>query len=96
MGWGIGNGIGWPNASYQSGSVILAVENCNNEPRTAYLNGPNFLPGTFAYADPELTVPFPWGGGGTLWNIPSLINTIGGYRVDTTGEIIEPITTCPV
>jgi len=95
MGWGIGMGIGW--STTPTGNAGVTVYNCAGESRVAYLNGPQFLPGTYAYTDPELTIPFPWGGSGILFNISPLINTVGGYEVsNATGEIKEPLTSCPV
>jgi hypothetical protein len=97
MGWGNGIAIGWANTRGSSGVTSVTVYNCASEPRVTYLNGSQFLPGTYAYADPELTVPFPWGGSGIYFNLLPLIDSIGGYEVsNSTGEIKNPLLPCPV
>lgn len=95
MGWGAGMGIGWSTTPI--GVTSVTVYNCAGDPRVTYLNGSQFLPGTYAYADPELTIPFPWGGSGIYFNLPDLISTIGGYEVsNSTGEIKNPLLPCPI
>ena len=94
MGWGIGNGIGWPNNTSGSGGIYtFAILDCNGTPRTVYSTSSEFLPDAYVFNDPGLTDPFTNGG---TWNLPELIYSIGGYGVShTTGIIKAPLTGCP-
>jgi hypothetical protein len=94
MGWGIGNGIGWPNATYNSTGTAFTVFDCVGHEVILYSDSNLFLPGTIVYEDPEKTHPFDGGEG--FWNLSNLIHTIGGYRVEINGTVVEPLTTCPI
>lgn len=91
----MGIGIGWPNST--SGTSVIytfIIQDCNASLRTVYSVSSEFLPGAFMFTNVELTIPF---GNAGFWNLPELINTIGGYEVsDATGEVKSPLLTCPI
>lgn len=93
MGWGVGMGIGWSTTPSQS--ELLLIRSCDGATANVYLDGEGFVPPIKAYLDAAFTVPFN-PGNGTLWNLPELINIVGGYDVISTGEIKAPLTVCPV
>lgn len=93
MGWGNGIGIGWPNStSGNSGVYTFAILDCNGISRTVYSVSSQFLPFVYMFNDPGLTSPFTNDG---IWNLPELIYSIGGYEMAGTGEVKNPLTTCP-
>ena len=94
MGWGIGIGIGWPNSTSSWEDIYtFAILDCNGTSRTVYSASSQFLPDAYVFNDPGLTDPFTNEG---IWNLPGLINTIGGYQVTTaTGRVKAPLLTCP-
>jgi len=95
MGWGAGMGIGWTTTPSGSGGIYtFVIQNCTANQRTVYSTFSQFLPDAYVFSDPELTIPFTDAG---YWNLPGLINTIGGYEVsNTTGSVKAPLLTCPV
>jgi hypothetical protein len=93
MGWGIGVGIGWPNSTSGSGGVYeFTILDCNGTSRTVYSTSSQFLPNAYVFNDPELTDPFANDG---YWNLPGLIDSIGGYTMAGTGEVGDTLTSCP-
>lgn len=95
MGWGVGMGIGWSTTPNGGGVGSVLIRNCSGATAYVYLTPGGFVPTVKAYLNPELTIPF-YPAVGTLWNLPELINTIGGYEILSTGEIKPGLTTCPV
>lgn len=95
MGWGQGMGIGW-STTPNGGANTFTIRNCEGTVVVVYSNSPQFLPDAYVYTNPDLTHPFT-PGSGNYWNLPELINTIGGYEVsNTTGAVKSPLFTCPV
>ncbi len=92
MGWGIGVGIGWPNST-SGGSPIytFVVQDCNASLRTVYSASSQFLPGAFVFLNTELTNPFTNSG---FWNLPELIESIGGYTMANDGKVGDSLTSC--
>jgi len=93
MGWGVGMGIGW-STTPNGGIMTFVIQDCLANQKTVYSAFSQFLPNAYVFNDPELTIPFTDAG---YWNLPELINTIGGYEVsNTTGAVKNPLLTCPV
>ena len=90
MGFGIGIGIGWPNAS-NNGINTFGIEDCKGNLKTVYSTYPQFLPGAIVFEDREMTTPFSDTGS---WNLPGLIYSFGGYQMSNDGEIKEGLFTC--
>jgi len=90
----MGIGIGWPNAtSGFSGVYEFTILDCNGTPKQVWSTSSQFLPGAYVFKEPELINPFDNFG---YWNLAELIFTIGGYEVsDATGEVKNPLLTCP-
>lgn len=89
----MGIGIGWPNSTSGSGGVYtFIILNCNDASRTVYSVSSQFLPSAYMFNDLALTSPFANDG---IWNLPELIYSIGGYEMDLSGEIKNPLLTCP-
>jgi hypothetical protein len=90
----MGIGIGWPNATSGFSSVYeFTILDCNGTPKQVWSTSSQFLPGAYVFKEPELINPF---GNSGYWNLAGLIFTIGGYEIsDATGEVKNPLLTCP-
>lgn len=94
MGWGVGMDIGWSTTPIGGLDSPFIIQNCTGQQRTVFSASSQFLPGAYVYKDLELTEPFTDAG---YWNLPDLIDTVGGYEVsNTTGQVKNPLYTCPV
>jgi|LauGreSuBDMM15SN_2_FD.fasta_scaffold21709_3 hypothetical protein len=93
MGFGIGIGMGWPMASSSRNKIYtFEIKDCIGSLRTVFSVSSNFLPGAYMFRDPELTIPYT---NGSQWNLPELINSIGGYQFNEQGEIQPGLFACP-
>ena len=88
----MGIGIGWPNSTSGRGETYtFTIQDCNASLRTVYSTSSQFLPGAFMFTNVELTTPFTNAG---FWNLPELIDSIGGYAMGGTGEVGSTLTSC--
>lgn len=94
MGWGVGMGIGWSTTPSGGLDSPFIIQSCGGGTKLVYSISSQFSPGAYVYTDSELTTPFTDPG---YWNLPELINTVGGYELsNTTGQVKNPLTVCPV
>jgi hypothetical protein len=92
MGWGVGMGIGWSTTPL--GPNSFTIQNCLGQSYVVWSESSSFLPGAYIFRNKQLTDPFTFSG---YWNLTELISTIGGYEVsNSTGELKDPLLTCPV
>ena len=95
MGWGMGIGMGWPNATASStNSYALTIMNCAGTIAYIYSASSTFEPGIYVYTNPELTTPFDGGGSAIYWNTWVGFPITGGYEVGPTGDVKAGLNSC--
>jgi len=98
MSWGIGIGIGWPNANTQATPPPTVYtyqgNNCDGFQGEIYSAAPVFQAGITIYIDPELTEPVNSTAFGDPFNVdPNEL--IPGFACDNDGLVYNSDTICP-
>jgi hypothetical protein len=96
MGWGMGIGIGWPNASASNLPTVYTYQgnNCGGFQGVIYSAAPVFEAGITIYNDPELTEPVDSNAFGDPFNVdPNEL--IPGFVCDNNGLVSNSDTLCP-
>ena len=86
MGWGMANGIGWPNQGKRSNNYYdLTITNCEGSIAYVYSDSPFFTEGVYLYENLELTIPF--NGENKAWNTWTGFEITSGNSVDSNGFV---------